>query len=59
MRVSTIKLQQLTIFATLFTGGGTGTMYYLMQSEYRIVLLFRTGHLDLDFCRHIAMENVK
>lgn len=34
MRVSTSQLQQLTIFTTVLTGGGIGTMYYLQQSEY-------------------------
>ncbi|XP_034039059.1 cytochrome c oxidase assembly factor 1 homolog [Thalassophryne amazonica] len=34
MGVSTSKLQQLTIFTTVFTGVGTGTMYYLMQKRF-------------------------
>ncbi|KAK0155395.1 Cytochrome c oxidase assembly factor 1 [Merluccius polli] len=46
MRVSTTKLQQLTIFTTVLTGGGIGTMYYLMQknfakSEYHRLALAR------------------
>ncbi|XP_035805352.1 cytochrome c oxidase assembly factor 1 homolog isoform X1 [Amphiprion ocellaris] len=32
MRVSTSQLQQLTIFTTVLTGGGVGTMYYLLQN---------------------------
>ncbi|XP_041804269.1 cytochrome c oxidase assembly factor 1 homolog [Chelmon rostratus] len=34
MRVSTSQLQQLTIFTTLLTGGGIGTMYYLQQKTF-------------------------
>lgn len=34
MRVSTSKLQQLTIFTTIMTGGGVGTMYYLIQKRF-------------------------
>lgn len=33
MRIPTSKLQHLAIFTTVLTGGGIGTMYYLMQSE--------------------------
>lgn len=33
MRVPIHHLQRLTIFTTVLTGGGVGTMYYLMQSE--------------------------
>ncbi|KAG7274943.1 hypothetical protein CRUP_033615, partial [Coryphaenoides rupestris] len=34
MRVPTYKLQQLAIYTTLLTGGGIGTMYYLMQKKF-------------------------
>ncbi|XP_059913911.1 cytochrome c oxidase assembly factor 1 homolog [Gadus macrocephalus] len=34
MRISTHKLQQLTIFTTVLTGGGICTMYYLMQKNF-------------------------
>lgn len=35
MRISNSHLQQLTIFTTVLTGAGIGTMYYLLQSEYK------------------------
>ncbi|XP_061696408.1 cytochrome c oxidase assembly factor 1 homolog isoform X4 [Syngnathoides biaculeatus] len=38
MRVPTIKLQQLTIFSTLLTGGGISTMYYLIQKYHKLAL---------------------
>uniref|UniRef100_A0A3Q3XBM0 Cytochrome c oxidase assembly factor 1 homolog n=1 Tax=Mola mola TaxID=94237 RepID=A0A3Q3XBM0_MOLML len=34
MKVSTIHLQQLTIFTTMLTGGGIATMYYLQQKRF-------------------------
>nr|XP_019962190.1 PREDICTED: cytochrome c oxidase assembly factor 1 homolog [Paralichthys olivaceus]XP_019962198.1 PREDICTED: cytochrome c oxidase assembly factor 1 homolog [Paralichthys olivaceus] len=34
MRVSTSHLQQLAIFTTVLTGGGVGTMYYLLQKKF-------------------------
>ncbi|XP_070701620.1 cytochrome c oxidase assembly factor 1 homolog [Pempheris klunzingeri] len=34
MRVSTSHLQQLAIFTTVLTGGGIGTMYYLLQKRF-------------------------
>ncbi|KAM8851123.1 cytochrome c oxidase assembly factor 1 homolog isoform 1-T2 [Spinachia spinachia] len=34
MRVSTSHLQHLTIFTTLLTGVGIGTMYYLLQKKF-------------------------
>ncbi|CAL8278690.1 unnamed protein product [Lota lota] len=34
MRISTSKLQQLTIFTTVLTSGGICTMYYLMQKNF-------------------------
>ncbi|XP_071348053.1 cytochrome c oxidase assembly factor 1 homolog isoform X2 [Trachinotus anak] len=38
MRVSTSHLQQLAIFTTVLTGGGVGTMYYLLQTYHRLAL---------------------
>ncbi|KAK1786704.1 hypothetical protein P4O66_017104 [Electrophorus voltai] len=34
MGPSTHLLQQMTIFVTVFTGGGCGMMYYLMQKNF-------------------------
>ncbi|KAM3604920.1 uncharacterized protein V6R79_018021 [Siganus canaliculatus] len=34
MRVSTNQLQRLTIFTTVLTGGGIGTMYHLQQKKF-------------------------
>ncbi|XP_028283624.1 cytochrome c oxidase assembly factor 1 homolog [Parambassis ranga] len=57
MRVSTNKLQQLTIFTTVLTGGGVTTMYCLMQkkfaaSDYHVLALQR-----LEACP-VAMERL-
>ncbi|XP_019724862.1 cytochrome c oxidase assembly factor 1 homolog isoform X2 [Hippocampus comes] len=57
MRVSTIKLQQLTIFTTLFTGGGIGTMYYLMQKKFAESDYHKLALQKLESCP-IAMENL-
>ncbi|XP_071393705.1 cytochrome c oxidase assembly factor 1 homolog isoform X2 [Centroberyx affinis] len=57
MRVSTSKLQQLAIFTTVLTGGGIGTMYYLMQKKF-IMSDYSTLALEkLETCP-FAMESL-
>ncbi|KAM9844349.1 cytochrome c oxidase assembly factor 1 homolog [Aulostomus maculatus] len=57
MRVSNVKLQQLTIFTTLVTGGGIGTMYYLMQKKFAESEYHRLAVQKLEACR-VAMESL-
>ncbi|KAM3865902.1 cytochrome c oxidase assembly factor 1 homolog [Diretmus argenteus] len=57
MRVPTSKLQQLTIFTTLLTGGGIGTMYYLMQKKFAESDYHRLAVVKLETCP-VAMESL-
>ncbi|XP_061549753.1 cytochrome c oxidase assembly factor 1 homolog isoform X2 [Phycodurus eques] len=57
MRVSTAKLQQLTIFTTLLTGGGIGTMYYLMQKKFAESDYHQVALQKLEACA-VAMESL-
>ncbi|KAM9718937.1 cytochrome c oxidase assembly factor 1 homolog [Menidia menidia] len=57
MRVSTSHLQQLAIFSTLLTGGGVGTMYYLLQKRFSEADYFRLAVQELEACPS-AMESL-
>nr|XP_061795431.1 cytochrome c oxidase assembly factor 1 homolog [Nerophis lumbriciformis] len=57
MRVSTNKLQQLAIFTTLLTGGGIGTMYYLMQKKFAESDYHKLALQKLEECT-VAMESL-
>ncbi|XP_070775580.1 cytochrome c oxidase assembly factor 1 homolog [Enoplosus armatus] len=57
MRVSTGQLQQLTIFTTVLTGGGIGTMYYLLQKKFVESDYHRLAVQKLDACP-VAMESL-
>ncbi|XP_026229371.1 cytochrome c oxidase assembly factor 1 homolog [Anabas testudineus] len=57
MRVSTSHLQQLTIFTTLVTGAGVGTMYYLMQRKFAQSDYHRLALHKLEACP-VAMQNL-
>ncbi|KAM4623573.1 cytochrome c oxidase assembly factor 1 homolog [Polymixia lowei] len=57
MRVSTSKLQQLTIFTTVLTGAGIGTMYYLMQKNFFNSEYHRLAVQRLETCS-VAMESL-
>ncbi|KAK5859345.1 hypothetical protein PBY51_020908 [Eleginops maclovinus] len=57
MRVPTSKLQQLTIFTTVLTGGGVGTMYYLMQKTFAESDYHRMALQKLEACP-VAMEGL-
>ncbi|KAK5878391.1 hypothetical protein CesoFtcFv8_023802 [Champsocephalus esox] len=57
MRVSTSHLQQLAIFTTVLTGGGVGTMYYLMQKKFVESDYHRLATQKLKACP-VAMERL-
>ncbi|XP_067330007.1 uncharacterized protein [Channa argus] len=57
MRVSTSHLQQLTIFTTVLTGGGVGTMYYLMQKRFAESDYHKLALQKLEACP-VAMESL-
>ncbi|XP_049455433.1 cytochrome c oxidase assembly factor 1 homolog isoform X2 [Epinephelus fuscoguttatus] len=57
MRVSTSQLQQLTIFTTVLTGAGIGTMYYLMQKKFVESDYHRLALQKLEACS-VAMESL-
>ncbi|XP_068594041.1 cytochrome c oxidase assembly factor 1 homolog [Cebidichthys violaceus] len=57
MRVSTSQLQQLTIFTTVLTGGGIGTMYYLLQKKFVESDYHRLALQKLEACP-VAMESL-
>lgn len=57
MRVSTMHLQQLTIFTTVLTGGGIGTMYYLQQKTFCESDYHRLALQKLEACP-AAMESL-
>lgn len=57
MRISTSKLQQLTIFTTVLTGGGIGTMYYLLQKKFIESDYHRLALQKLEACP-VAMESL-
>ncbi|XP_008286671.1 cytochrome c oxidase assembly factor 1 homolog [Stegastes partitus] len=57
MRVSTSHLQQLTIFTTMLTGGGVGTMYYLLQKRFAESDYHRLALQELEACV-VAMESL-
>lgn len=57
MRVSTSHLQQLTIFTTVLTGAGVGTMYYLMQKKFSESDYHRQALQKLKTCP-VAMERL-
>ncbi|XP_060908925.1 cytochrome c oxidase assembly factor 1 homolog [Labrus mixtus] len=57
MRVSTSHLQQLTIFTTLLTGGGMGTMYYLQQKRFSESDYHQMALQKLEDCP-VAMESL-
>ncbi|XP_068427244.1 cytochrome c oxidase assembly factor 1 homolog isoform X2 [Clinocottus analis] len=57
MRVSTSKLQQLTIFTTVLTGGGIETMYYLLQKRFVESDYHRLALQKLEACP-VAMESL-
>ncbi|CAJ1053254.1 cytochrome c oxidase assembly factor 1 homolog [Xyrichtys novacula] len=57
MRVSTSHLQQLTIFTTVLTGGGIGTMYYLQQKKFSQSDYHQLALQKLEDCP-VAMENL-
>ncbi|KAM7401452.1 hypothetical protein PAMA_005587 [Pampus argenteus] len=50
MRVSTTKLQQLTIFTTMLTGAGIGTMYCLLQKKFTESDYHRLALQQLEAC---------
>ncbi|KAM7378660.1 hypothetical protein PAMP_004271 [Pampus punctatissimus] len=50
MRVSTTKLQHLTIFTTVLTGAGIGTMYYLLQKKFTESDYHRLALQQLEAC---------
>ncbi|XP_042354052.1 cytochrome c oxidase assembly factor 1 homolog [Plectropomus leopardus] len=57
MRVSTNKLQQLTIFTTVLTGAGVCTMYYLLQKRFVESDYHRLALQRLEACP-VAMESL-
>ncbi|KAL6104723.1 coa1 [Pungitius sinensis] len=57
MRISTSHLQQLTIFTTLLTGGGIGTMYYLLQKKFVASDYHRLALERLEACP-VAMDSL-
>ncbi|XP_034412129.1 cytochrome c oxidase assembly factor 1 homolog isoform X3 [Cyclopterus lumpus] len=57
MRVSTSQLQQLTIFTTVLTGSGSGTMYYLLQKKFVESDYHRLALQKLEACP-VAMESL-
>uniref|UniRef100_A0A3P8TWW5 Cytochrome C oxidase assembly factor 1 n=1 Tax=Amphiprion percula TaxID=161767 RepID=A0A3P8TWW5_AMPPE len=57
MRVSTSQLQQLTIFTTVLTGGGVGTMYYLLQKKFAESGYHKLALQKLESCP-FAMESL-
>ncbi|KAM6920143.1 cytochrome c oxidase assembly factor 1 homolog isoform 1-T2 [Lycodopsis pacificus] len=57
MRVSTSQLQQLTIFTTVLTGAGIGTMYYLLQKKFVESDYHRLALQKLEACP-VAMESL-
>ncbi|XP_041848126.1 cytochrome c oxidase assembly factor 1 homolog isoform X2 [Melanotaenia boesemani] len=57
MRASTSHLQQLTIFTTVLTGGGVGTMYYLLQKKFSESDYHRLAVQALEACP-VAMESL-
>ncbi|RVE61045.1 hypothetical protein OJAV_G00166790 [Oryzias javanicus] len=57
MRVPIHHLQRLTIFTTILTGGGVGTMYYLMQKNFAGCDYHRLAVRQLEACP-VAMESL-
>ncbi|XP_029308650.1 cytochrome c oxidase assembly factor 1 homolog [Cottoperca gobio] len=57
MRISTSQLQQLTLFTTVLTGGGVGTMYYLLQKNFAESDYHRLALQKLEACS-VAMESL-
>ncbi|XP_060940410.1 cytochrome c oxidase assembly factor 1 homolog isoform X2 [Limanda limanda] len=57
MRVSNSHLQQLAIFTTVLTGGGVGTMYYLLQQKFTGSDWHRMSMQKLEACP-AAMESL-
>ncbi|XP_072219682.1 cytochrome c oxidase assembly factor 1 homolog [Leuresthes tenuis] len=57
MRVSTSQLQKLTIFTTVLTGGGIGTMYCLLQKKFAESDYHRLAVQELEACP-FAMESL-
>ncbi|KAF6714596.1 Cytochrome c oxidase assembly factor 1-like [Oryzias melastigma] len=57
MRVPIHHLQKLTIFTTILTGGGVGTMYYLMQKNFAGCEYHRLAVRQLEACP-VAMESL-
>ncbi|XP_031603395.1 cytochrome c oxidase assembly factor 1 homolog [Oreochromis aureus] len=57
MRISNSHLQQLTIFTTVLTGGGIGTMYYLLQKNFAESDYHRLALQELEACP-VAMESL-
>ncbi|XP_059199969.1 cytochrome c oxidase assembly factor 1 homolog isoform X2 [Centropristis striata] len=57
MRVSNSQLQKLTIFTTVLTGAGVGTMYYLMQKKFVESDYHRLALQKLEACP-LAMERL-
>lgn len=57
MRVSTNQLQQLSIFTTMLTGAGIGTMYYLQQKKFVESDYHRLALQKLEACP-VAMERL-
>ncbi|TWW73403.1 hypothetical protein D4764_15G0007970 [Takifugu flavidus] len=55
MRIPTSKLQHLAIFTTVLTGGGIGTMYYLMQKQFSKADFYKLALQKLEACP-VAME---
>lgn len=57
MRIPTRKLQQLTLYSTVLTGGGIATMYYLIQRKFADSEYHRLAVQKLEACP-IAMESL-
>lgn len=57
MRISIKNLQQLTVFTTMFTGGGVATMYYLMQKKFAASEYYQLALHKLEKCAY-AMESL-
>ncbi|XP_076018410.1 cytochrome c oxidase assembly factor 1 homolog [Genypterus blacodes] len=57
MRVSTSKLQQLAIYTTVLTGGGVGTMYYLIQKGFADSDYHKLALQKLETCP-LAMDSL-
>lgn len=57
MRISTQNLQQLTLFTTVFTGAGVGTMYFLMQKKFASSEYHRSAVQKLEQCP-VAMASL-